>query len=204
MKASSPPSGTYGLPAKPTGRAACGKTSRAVPRGRGWKRSMDRLVRHRHTKGAATDRPGPPESAPALYPTNDVPGMSRISEAGIHQRLWPTHRPPVYPLRVRPLYAGCAALSSAPAILAPSQGYRRAGQINGDIFRYAHLGTPCAVGTGVFSHTACFTGVLKTRAVIPGNDPLRLGPRGIEGGRGHGPSEDLLRRLCLMKGQKSS
>src|SRR5215831_3060138 len=30
---------------------------------------MDRLVRHRQTKGAATARPCPTESAPALYPT---------------------------------------------------------------------------------------------------------------------------------------
>jgi len=86
MKASSTTSGTDGPPAKPTGRAAGGKTSRAVPRGRGWKRSMAWLVRHRQTTGAATERPGPTESAPALYPTTQDKAGHVGQPPGGHRR----------------------------------------------------------------------------------------------------------------------
>jgi hypothetical protein len=48
------------------------------------------------------------------------------------------------------------------------------------------------------------TGVLNTLAVIPGNHPIRPGPRGIEGGQGYEPSKDLPGRPYLTEGQKSS
>src|SRR4051812_38375617 len=117
--------------------------------------------------------------------------MPRIPETGIHQRRWPTHRPPLHPLLVRTLYDGCAALFSAPEVLEPSEGNLLARQIDGDMLRYAHMCTPRPVGTVVCSHTRSCTGVLKTLAVLPGNHPIRLGPRGIEDGRGHEPSKDL-------------
>ena len=53
------------------------------------------------------------------------------------------------------------------------------------------MGTPRPGGTGVLSHTRACTGVLNTLAGLPGPHPRRLGPRGIEGGRGHEPSKDL-------------
>jgi DDE superfamily endonuclease len=97
-----------------------------------------------------------------------------------------------------------ASPQSAPEVLKPSENHRLARQIDGHILRYAHMCTPCTVGTVVFSNTRSFTGVLKTLAVIPGNYAIRLGRRGIDDGQGHEPSKGLPERPCLMEGPKSS
>ena len=69
-----------------------------------------------------------------LIHRNDIPELLRILEAGIQQRIWPTHCPPIYPLLVRTLHHGCAALSSAPKLLKHAQSNPLAGQIDGNGF----------------------------------------------------------------------
>ena len=128
-----------------------------------------------------------------LYTTlvhrNNVPGMPRTSEARIHQKLWPTNGPPIHPLFVRTLYHGGPTLSATAASRKHSQDSCLEGQIDGDLFRYDHVRTPCPMGTVVFSHTGSCPGVLKTVAVIPGNPPVRLGAGGLNGRHGHEPWE---------------
>src|SRR6266487_3611896 len=130
--------------------------------------------------------------------------MPRTSEARIHQKLWPTNCPTIHPLFVRTLHHGGPALFATPASLKHSQYSFLEGQIDGDVFRYDHVRTPCPMGTVVFSHTGSCSGVLKTVAVITGNHPVRFGAGGLNGGHGHEPCKDLLTILRLTERQKSS
>jgi hypothetical protein len=115
-----------------------------------------------------------------------------------------TNRLTIYPLLVRTLHPGGAALSSAPTPLKHAQCRLLEGQIDGDVFRYDDVRTPCMMGGVGFSTTGCSPGVLKPLTVIPRNDPVRPGARGTDGGRGHEPCEDLLAILCPTERQQSS
>jgi hypothetical protein len=131
-------------------------------------------------------------------------GMPRTSKARIHQKLWPTNGPPIHPLFVRTLHHGGPALSATPAARKPSQDSFLEGQIDGDVFRYDHVCTPCPMGTVVFSHTSSCPGVLKTLTVIAGHPPVRSGAGGLAGKRGNETCMALLAILYLTEGQKSS
>ena len=78
------------------------------------------------------------------------------------------------------------------------------GQTDGDVCRYDHVRTPCPMGTVVFSHTGSGPGVLKTLALLTGNQPVRLGAGGRDGGHGHEPGKELLTILRRTERQKSS
>jgi hypothetical protein len=150
---------------------------------------------------AATDRG-------VLHPTrvdrNPVAGMPRRPAAGIHQGRWPTTRSTIDPLLVRTLHHDCAALSTAPMPLKHAQRSLLEGQIDGDVFRYDDVCTPCIMGAVDFSNTGGFPGVLKTLSVMTGNHPVCPCVRGIESGRGNATCKVLLAILYLTEGQQSS
>jgi hypothetical protein len=60
------------------------------------------------------------------------------------------------------------------------------------------------MGAVVFSNTGCSPGVLKTLAVITGNNAVRPFACGIDAGRANKTCKDLLAILGLTEGQKSS
>jgi hypothetical protein len=132
--------------------------------------------------------------------------MPRRAEAGIHQGLWPIHRPPIRPLLVRTLHHGGAALSTAVRPLNHSQYRFLKVQIDGNVFRYSDIRMLCIMRAVVFAHTGGSFGDLNTLAVITGNVPVCTGARGIDGvyGTGNETGMVLLATLSVTAGQKLS
>jgi hypothetical protein len=58
------------------------------------------------------------------------------------------------------------------------------------------------MGAVDFSHTGCFSGVLKTLTAPTGHHPVCPGARGIESGRGYELVKTLLAILYLSKRAK--
>ena len=104
---------------------------------------------------------------------------------------------------IRIIDGDCPALSATPEAVENAESSLLEGQSNGHLFRYDDMCTPCPMGTVVFSNTGSCSGVLKTLALITRNDPVRLGARGLDGGRGPEPGKDLLAILYLTEGPKA-